>query len=571
MHGGTLPRAVLAILIWAAAIACGGSPSPDAEPPTPASTAMATLTAVPPEAPADSLAGDKAALLEMRDELAGAGALNWDAGLPIENWDGVSITGSPPRVTALVLAGRRLSGAIPPTLWRLAALTSLDLSGNQLSGAIPPELGRLGSLAWLDLSNNQLGGVIPPELGRLADLGSLTSLDLSGNRLEGAVPRELERLAGLDFSGNRLAQRAIALVPAFPGLPALEEPVGLIEVPEHDLFLIVLQEGRVLAVPRDGPWSAPRTVHDQRDATARHIHPEEAGLLAVATDPDFARNGYVYAWYTYSPQPDAHTARLVRFGTTGSGETFAFDAASELLILEVAPIGGGHNGGALLFGPDGMLWLGIGDVGVGAHRGSFPGTVVRIDVRGATADAPYAIPPDNPYREDPRPEVWAYGLRNPWRMSFDRETGLLWAADVGEGRREEINIVRAGENYGWGRLEGSLCRSPMENCDRTGLVPPIHEYDHDDGCAIVGGYVYRGAALPALRGWYLFTDYCHSRIRAIPPEGAAGGEAAEPLFLWDRGPDFIVSFAEDAAGELYVVSREGARIYRVIADPAASR
>ena len=380
--------------------------------------------------------------------------------------------------------------------------------------------------------------------------------------------------AAVACGGSPAPTTPFALVPAFPGLPELENVVGLVEAPEHGLFLIVLQEGLVLAVPRDGPWNAPRPVHDQRWSTGIHIHPTEAGLLAVAIDPEFARNGYVYAYYTYSPGPDAHTARLVRFGTTGSGETFAFDDASELLILEVAPIGGGHNGGSLLFGPDGMLYLGIGDVGIGGpqSRGSLPGTVVRIDVRGATADAPYAIPPDNPFRdrEDARPEIWAYGLRNPWRMSFDRETGLLWAGDVGEGLREEINIVRAGENYGWGRVEGSLCRSPKENCDRAGLVPPVHEYAHGDDCAgIIGGYVYRGEAIPALRGWYVFTDYCDSRIRAIPAEGFA--EAPTPWVLWDGGPDAVVSFMEDAEGELYVISQEGARIYRLIENPAADR
>ena len=381
---------------------------------------------------------------------------------------------------------------------------------------------------------------------------------------------------------------AIALVPAFPGLPRLEDPVALVEVPEHDLFLIVLQEGRVLAVPRDGPWNAPRMVHDQRARTSTVYY--EEGLLAVALDPDFARNGYVYAWYSANPAPDAYTARLVRFATTGEGASFAFDAASELLILEVGQVNGYHNGGALLFGPDGMLYLGIGDGGTiadpeptaaavkgdphnhGQNRETLLGTVVRIDVRGATADAPYAIPPDNPFRdrEDARPEVWAWGLRNPWRMSFDRETGILWAGDAGESHREEVNVVRAGANYGWNTMEGTLCFSPREGCDRAGLAPPIHEYDHDNGCAIVGGYVYRGAAIPALRGWYVFTDYCHSRVRAIPAARAAGGEATEPLFLWERGPNAVVSFAEDAAGELYAVSHQGARIYRVIAAPAAS-
>ena len=380
---------------------------------------------------------------------------------------------------------------------------------------------------------------------------------------------------------------AIALVPAFPGLPALEEPIGLVEAPEHDLFLIVLQEGRVLAVPRGGPWSAPRTVHDQRQRTSTVYY--EEGLLAVVLDPDFARNGYVYAYYSANPAPDAYVSRLVRFGTTGAGATFAFDAASELLILEVEQVNGYHNGGALLFGPDGMLWLGLGDggtiqapgsttaiqgdpLGHGQNLETLLGTVVRIDVRGATAHAPYAIPPDNPFRDrdDARPEIQAYGLRNPWRMSLDRATGVLWAGDAGERRREEVNIVRAGGNYGWNTMEGTLCFSPEEGCERAGLVPPVHEYDHDDGCAIVGGHVYRGEAIPALRGWYVFTDYCHSRIRAIPAARAAAGEAVEPLFLWERGPNAVVSFAEDATGELYVVSQHGARIYRVIAAPAAN-
>ncbi len=380
---------------------------------------------------------------------------------------------------------------------------------------------------------------------------------------------------------------ALALVPAFPGLPRLEDPIGLVEVPEHDLFLIVLQEGRVLAVPRDGPWNAPRTVHDQRGRTSTVYY--EEGLLAVALDPDFARNGYVYAYYSANPAPDDYVSRLVRFATTGEGATFAFDAASELLILEVEQVNGYHNGGALLFGPDGMLYLGIGDggtiaapgsntaiqgdpLGHGQNRETLLGTVVRIDVRGATADAPYAIPPDNPFigEEGVRPEIQAYGLRNPWRMSFDRATGLLWAGDAGESHREEVNVVRAGANYGWNVMEGTLCFSPREGCDRAGLVPPVHEYDHDDGCAITGGFVYRGAAIPALRGWYVFTDYCHSRVRAIPAARAAAGEAVEPLFLWERGPNAVVSFAEDAAGELYVVSHQSARIYRVIAAPAAS-
>ena len=376
---------------------------------------------------------------------------------------------------------------------------------------------------------------------------------------------------------------AIALVPAFPGLPALERPVALLDAPGHALFLIALQEGRVLAVPRDGPWENPRTVHDQRERTLRA---GEQGLLSIALDPAFARNGYVYAYY--SVRGGAAATRVARFATTGRGETFAFDDASELTILEIAQPFSNHNGGTILFGPDGMLYLGVGDGGAGGdphghgqNPGTLLGTVVRIDVRGATADAPYAIPPDNPFRDggDARPEVWAYGLRNPWRMSFDRETGLLWAGDVGEWDRDEINIVRAGRNYGWNVTEGTLCFSPDEGCDRSGITPPLVEFDRTSVCAIIGGHVYRGAAIPALRGWYVFTDYpdyCHGRSRmfAIPAGRAAGGESVNPVPVWDGDRtvvSHIVSLAEDAAGELYVISHRGKRIHRVIAAPGTNR
>ena len=363
---------------------------------------------------------------------------------------------------------------------------------------------------------------------------------------------------------------ALALVPAFPGLPELERPVAMLEAPGHGLFLIALQDGRVLAVPRDGPWGNPRTVHDQRQRTRRDGN--EQGLLSIALDPDFARNGYVYAWYSVRGGRDV--TRVARFATSGQGASFAFDAASELTILEVEQPYSNHNGGTLLFGPDGMLYLGIGDGGAGGdphghgqNPGTLLGTVVRIDVRGATADAPYRIPPDNPFRgrEDARAEVWAYGWRNPWRMSFDRETGLLWAGDVGQDAAEEIAIVRAGENHGWNVMEGTRCFAPREGCDRAGLVPPVYEYGRADGCSVTGGYVYRGAAIPALRGWYLFSDYCAGGIRAIPAGPAASGEAAHAVALWEDGPAEIASSAEDAAGELYVISFRGARIYRIVA------
>ena len=364
-------------------------------------------------------------------------------------------------------------------------------------------------------------------------------------------------------------QPAAALVPAFPGLPELERPVALIDVPRHDLFLIVLQEGRVLSVPRGGPYDGPRTVHDQRETT---ICCREEGLLSIALDPDFAGNGHVYAYYSAGALK--RTTRLVRFETTGEGEAFAIEASSELLIYEMVQPYTNHNGGTILFGPDGMLYLGFGDGGHandprghGQNLATALGTVIRIDVRGASPEQPYAIPPDNPFldRDGALPETWAYGLRNPWRMTFDRETGSLWVGDVGQNLIEEVSVIEAGGNYGWNVMEGSRCSSPATGCDRTGLTLPVWEYSHEFGCSITGGYVYRGEALPALRGWYLYSDYCSGGVWAIHAETAATGGYLEPVLLWAGGPNEVVSFAEDAGGELYVISHEGDRIYRIVA------
>ncbi len=390
-------------------------------------------------------------------------------------------------------------------------------------------------------------------------------------RLPRLAPRAIHMFAlalvasicSLTCGGGGTPPSSINLVPAFPGLPSLERPVGLVEVPSHDLFLIVLLDGRLLAIPRDGPWDQPRTVHDQRPKT---VTGWERGLLSIALDPDFDRNGYVYAYYSSAEQRN----RLVRFGTTGKGDSFAFDPASELLILEVARHQRNHNGGALAFGADGTLWLSVGDGGAewdAQDRTTLPGSIVRIDVRGATAGSPYRIPPDNPFldREDVRPEIWAWGLRNPWRMSIDHETSLVWTGDVGWDSWEEINVVRAGGNHGWPLLEGPDCRRPGA-CNPDRFIAPVHEYGHSWGCAVIGGHVYRGEAFPALRGWYLFSDFCSGLIWALNAADAASGRSVEAALLDVGGyelPGVIAAFAEDSRGELYAVSFDGKRIYRV--------
>lgn len=367
---------------------------------------------------------------------------------------------------------------------------------------------------------------------------------------------------------------AASIEPAFPGLPALKLPVDLVEVPGHDLFLIAVQDGVVYAVPRSGPYDSPRIVHEQRERTLRYAY--EEGFFSLVLDPEFDRNGYVYAYYSHQPAPDGRSTRLVRFETTGQGESFALDGSSELIILEVPQPEWPHNGGALAFGPDGMLYLGLGDGGGdgdprghGQNSKTLLGAVIRIDVRGATAGAPYRIPPDNPFvdGEDGLPEVWSYGMRNPWRVSFDPETGLLWAGDVGHYAREEIDVIQPGANYGWSVMEGSLCFSPPEGCDRTGLTLPVWEYGRSDGCAIIGGHVYRGDDIPSLRGWYVFSDYCTGRIWAIEAATAAARQFVEPVLLWEGGPGFVLSIARDSRGELYLLSGDEDspdRIYRIV-------
>ncbi len=229
------------------------------------------------------------------------------------------------------------------------------------------------------------------------------------------------------------------------------------------------------------------------------------------------------------------------------------------MILEIEQLSRYHAGGALRFGPDGMLYLALGDGqpnndprGDGQNLETLQGSIVRIDVTAASEASPYAVPSDNPFTgiPDARPEIWAYGLRHPWRMAFDPATGELWAGDVGQDRKEEINRIEAGGNYGWNRLEGTQCFNPPQGCERMGTVPPIVEYGHHLGCAVTGGVVYRGSAIPALAGHYLFSDSCTGRLWALRPDG---GDVTEI----GVSPRRVLSFGTDVDGEVYLSTLEG--------------
>jgi hypothetical protein len=218
-----------------------------------------------------------------------------------------------------------------------------------------------------------------------------------------------------------------------------------------------------------------------------------------------------------------------------------------------------------------MLWIGTGDGGSGGdpqgngqNLGALLGKLLRIDVDGAE---PYAVPADNPFAgtAGARSEVWAYGLRNPWRFAFDRETGDLYIADVGQNRVEEVNAVQGagrGRNYGWNVMEGTRCFEPSNGCDREGLTLPVAEYDHDEGCSVTGGYVFRGSAIPDLSGTYLYSDYCSGFVRSFRLQGDAAADERRWSEL-EPADHAVTSFGEDADGELYLLTAGGG-VYRIV-------
>jgi len=336
----------------------------------------------------------------------------------------------------------------------------------------------------------------------------------------------------------------------------LDDPLYLTAPPGDARRFVVEQAGRIRII-KDGQLVATPFL-DLRDSVGAG---GERGLLSMAFHPQFARNGWLYVNYT-----DKHgDTRVKRF--TVSAAPDRADPASGKQILFIAQPYANHNGGLVMFGPDGMLYVGMGDGGSGGdphgngqNRRTLLGKLLRIDVdRGD----PYAIPPDNPFvgAADARPEIWATGLRNPWRFAFDRATGLLFIADVGQNLWEELDIgpaSRGGVNYGWNVMEGAHCYG-AGSCDTTGLVPPALEYDHSYGCSIIGGFVSRGRASPSLDGQYFFSDYCQGWLRSITYQN--GRITSRTVWNVPRLGQ-VLSFGEDAAGEIYVLSDNG-NVYRI--------
>lgn len=368
------------------------------------------------------------------------------------------------------------------------------------------------------------------------------------------------------------AQADARLTRVFEGL-SLSSPVQLLQAPGDDGRWYVVEQGGIVKTFENVPNPAPATVFV--DLSARIDAVGEMGLLGMAFHPDWPRTPEVFLNFVPSDVLRSHVVRL----RAREGNLLALDPASELLVLAIDQPADNHNGGGLAFGPDGFLYLGFGDGGGAGDPGNraqslttLLGKFLRLDVDGTGAG--YAIPADNPFAGNaqctrggtptaPCPEIWAFGLRNPWRFSFDRETGALWAGDVGQNAWEELDVIEKGMNYGWRYREGKHCYSPPSGCPGPGelrsgapIVDPVADYDRSLGFSVTGGYVYRGGAVPSLRGRYVFGDFGSGRIWAHDP--GADGSMTE---LLDTGAN-ISSFAEDLAGELFVVDWGGA-LYRL--------
>jgi len=343
----------------------------------------------------------------------------------------------------------------------------------------------------------------------------------------------------------------IRLTQVAQGIPG---PVYLTAPPGDPRLFIVEQQGRIRIVKDGTLLPAPFL-----DIQAKVLDGGERGLLSMAFHPQYAQNGFFYVNYT----DVAGNTRIERYHV-GATPDIA-DPASAFLVLGFVQPYSNHNGGHVLFGPDGMLYIPTGDGGSGGdpqNRAQNPdsllGKLLRINVDGGS---PYAIPPDNPFATGGgRGEIWAIGLRNPWRAAFDSAAGLLYIADVGQNVWEEVNVqlaAAAGINYGWRIMEGQHCYFPNP-CTPTGVLPEV-EYSHGDGCSITGGYVYRGSAAPSLVGHYFYADYCEGWIRSFR---FVNGAVTEHQTRMASSVGNVTSFGEDAAGELYVVTAQG-RVYRI--------
>lgn len=373
----------------------------------------------------------------------------------------------------------------------------------------------------------------------------------------------------------------IAVANAFPDL-RIPRPVLVTHPGDHSNRLFVAsQYGVIYVFPRDSNAADPEPFLDIHNRVAFKDIEDEKGFLGLAFHPHYAENGRFFVNYT-TEKGNVLTTIVSEFHVSAHDRNRA-DPDSERVLLRIVQPYINHNGGTIVFGPDGFLYIAMGDGGQlrdfwdnGQNLRTLHGSILRIDVDRRTAARPYAIPPDNPFvnRCGARPEIWAYGFRNVWRMAFDRPTGLLWAADNGEDLWEEVDIVQRGGNYGWALREGRHRFGKQGSGPRADLIEPIWEYYHKIGKSIIGGCVYRGTRHPELVGCYLYGDYVVGDIWALRYDFKTKRVVANRPIQTKRLP--IMSFGEDEDGEIYVTTMmSGGIIYTLVkhdtaAAPAAS-
>lgn len=346
---------------------------------------------------------------------------------------------------------------------------------------------------------------------------------------------------------------------AFPSLPSISEATNLIQAPDEDRYWYALRQGgSIVRFANQASANGLTVVLDIEDRV--DFGGGETGLLGIAFHPQFASNRYVYLYYMGRSPANRLESRVARYQFAADG---TIDSNNEMVLLRFEQPFSNHNGGQLAFGQDGFLYISSGDGGSGGdpqqngqNKNNLLGKILRIDVNTTGNGKNYGIPTDNPFAGGGgAPEIWAYGLRNPWRFSFDKLTGELWAGDVGQGAWEEINLVTRNGNYGWGDMEGDSCYSGRPNCSTADKIKPLLSISHSTGvCSVIGGFVYRGSQYPAAVGKYFFTDYCLKTMQSI----TRNGDGSISVASHGTAPGSIVSFAQDNQGELYALGQSGA-------------
>jgi glucose/arabinose dehydrogenase len=340
----------------------------------------------------------------------------------------------------------------------------------------------------------------------------------------------------------------------------LDSPTFLASPPQGTDIYVVEQPGRIRKLVKGVP-QAPVL-----DISARVSSGGERGMLSLAFDPQFAANGNVFVYFT-DPNGDIAIERFT-FPVPGGAAPPGVESTAVRVLTIPHHAFPNHNGGQLQFGLDGMLYVGTGDGGGGGDplgRGQNLDTLLAKILRIDVSSLPYKVPPDNPFVGQPgkRPEIWASGVRNPWRFFFDGPTRSLYIADVGQDSREEVDVVAAsaaGLNYGWNLWEGTACYPSGTSCNPAGITMPLLDYDHGDGCSITGGYVYRGSALPEIAGRYFYSDFCSGWLRSFLVKDGAATERTD----WGITPvGNIQSFGVDSSKELYVLTAAGG-VYRLV-------